>query len=220
MDVQVILIIVILGYALGNFQTGLIVGKIKGLSDVRERGSGNAGATNMLRVYGYRAGIVTFLGDAVKCMLAVWMGHALGRAMGIMGENADLSVLLGGYIAGFSCLVGHCWPAIFAFRGGKGSSCTFAFLCVTFPLGAAITAAVLIVVYLLSKRVSVVSIVGGVVYIALTFIFHYNYPFYQIASIACVVVVLLRHIPNIIRLINGTEKELHRELPKEEDANP
>ncbi|MCL2671743.1 MAG: glycerol-3-phosphate acyltransferase [Clostridiales bacterium] len=211
MDVQVIIIIAILGYGLGNFQTGLIVGKIRGLSDVREHGSGNAGATNMLRVYGYRAGIVTFLGDAAKCALAVLIGHVLGKAIGLMDGDAELSALLGGYIGGFTCIVGHCWPALFAFRGGKGSSCTFAFLCATFPLGAGIVAAVLIAVYLISKRVSVVSIVGAVVFIALTFIFRRNYPYYQIASIAYVAVVLLRHIPNIIRLIRGTEKELHRE---------
>ena len=95
------------GYVLGNFQTAILISKRAFHDDVREHGSGNAGTTNMIRVFGMKPGIVTFIGDCAKAIAGVLLGRL------IMGT-------LGGYIAGLFVIVGHCWPVFAGFRGGKG----------------------------------------------------------------------------------------------------
>ena len=103
------IIIVLIAYLLGSFCASIPLSKRVYGGDVREKGSGNAGATNMARVYGMKAGIATFMLDAVKTAAAMLIGVAIG------GEA-------GKALAGAACIVGHCWPVYFSFRGGKGVS--------------------------------------------------------------------------------------------------
>lgn len=103
------IIIVLIAYLLGSFCASIPLSKRVYGGDVREKGSGNAGATNMARVYGMKAGIATFMLDAVKTAAAMLIGAAIG------GEA-------GKALAGAACIVGHCWPVYFSFRGGKGVS--------------------------------------------------------------------------------------------------
>ena len=105
------IICLLIGYAFGLFQTGYIVGKFKHI-DIRKQGSGNAGSTNAVRVMGWKAGIVTFAGDVLKCVAAVLLARYLYR-------ETDMALLLGMY-AGLGATFGHNLPFYLKFKGGKG----------------------------------------------------------------------------------------------------
>lgn len=105
------IICLLIGYAFGLFQTGYIVGKFKHI-DIRKQGSGNAGSTNAVRVMGWKAGIVTFAGDVLKCVAAVLLARYLYR-------ETDMALLLGMY-AGLGATFGHNFPFYLKFKGGKG----------------------------------------------------------------------------------------------------
>ena len=103
------IIIALIAYLLGSFCASIPLSKRVYGGDVREKGSGNAGATNMARVYGMKAGLATFAADAVKTVAAMLIGSKLG---GVSGEA----------VAGAACIIGHCFPVYFSLRGGKGVS--------------------------------------------------------------------------------------------------
>ena len=113
------LICVAIGYLFGLFQTSYIYGRIKGM-DIREHGSGNAGATNALRTLGWKAGLITFLGDCFKCVFAVLLVRFLFDRF---YPNENISVLVGMYAA-LGVILGHNFPCYLKFHGGKGISAT------------------------------------------------------------------------------------------------
>ena len=107
------IICLLIGYVFGLFQTAFFYGKTKGI-DIREHGSGNSGTTNALRVLGPKAGVIVFLGDCLKCLIAVTLTKA------IFGEShADISYLLCLYTAA-GAILGHNYPFYMQFKGGKG----------------------------------------------------------------------------------------------------
>ena len=136
-QIQTVAIILILSYFIGNFQSAVLISKRFLHDDVRKHGSGNPGATNMTRVFGTKWGVLTFLGDAFKCFLGVALGALLGKWWGIAVQNSALDFALGGYIGGLGVVLGHCWPVLYRFKGGKGVACFFAFMFFSFPLGGA-----------------------------------------------------------------------------------
>ena len=205
----IIALVAILGYLCGNLQTSLLVSRLRFSDDVRKYGSGNAGATNMFRVYGRGYGLATFAGDALKCIGATLVGRWLGGMLGL-SDDPILAVKLGGYIGGFTAVLGHCYPVLFKFRGGKGAASSFAFMWMVFPLGAAVTSVVAVVVYLITKRVSVVSMTGAILFLILAIFFGKPTPYLPITVALCVALILVRHIPNIRRLIMGEERETKR----------
>lgn len=195
-SVWMLLLCIVAGYLIGNIQTAIIISKFRYHDDVRNHGSGNAGSTNMVRVFGYRPGLLTFVGDFVKAVLAVIVGRLL------MGTY-------GGYAAGFFVVIGHCFPVFAGFRGGKGVASSFGVAWMVFPLGAAITTVVIVIVLALSKRVSLMSLIGMVAFFITTIIFKWGTDMYLILlAFALLVVVYLRHTENIKRLIRGEEKQL------------
>ena len=115
----------VVGYFLGCISMGVIVSKAYARIDIRKYGSGNAGTTNMLRVFGMKPGIFTFLGDFLKGIVAVLLGRI------IAGE-------IGGYLCGLCAVIGHDFPALFGFKGGKGVATTLAIAWMLSPLYAAI----------------------------------------------------------------------------------
>ena len=118
--------VAVVGYLIGNMQTALIISRLRFRDDVRLYGSGNAGTTNMIRVYGKNYGLLTFLGDAGKCVAGFFIGRLLGGWIGINATDPAVSVLLGGYIASACVVLGHCYPVLFQFRGGKGAASAYA----------------------------------------------------------------------------------------------
>jgi len=183
------------GYLLGNFQTAIIISKRVFHDDVRGHGSGNAGSTNMVRVFGFKPGIATFIGDFCKGILAVLCGRLL------MGP-------LGGYIAALSTVVGHCYPVFAGLRGGKGVASSFAIAWMTFPLGAIITTFAVAIILLTTKKVSVGSLSGMLVFLLSVIIFRSSDIALLAMTAALVVLVYFRHTDNIRRLLRGEEKEI------------
>ena len=111
------LLCVVIGYCFGLFQTAYIIGRLHGI-DIRDYGSGNSGTTNMLRTLGTKAGLMTFAGDCLKCLLALLVVRGtIGRAY------PDIRFLLGVYAA-LGCILGHNFPFYMNFKGGKGIAST------------------------------------------------------------------------------------------------
>lgn len=187
-----------IGYLLGNIQTAIIVSCAYYHDDVRNYGSGNAGSTNMVRVFGYGPGAITFAGDFTKAFLGVLLGQL------VCGE-------VGGYIAGFFVVIGHCWPMFAGFRGGKGVASSYSIAIFTFPLGAAIALAIGGVILLINKKMSIMSLAAMLIFFITTLIFRLdNIPLILLAGLLNVV-VFVRHMENIQRLVHGEEQRLRKE---------
>lgn len=211
-NILVILLVALIGYLLGNIQTSLIVSKLMFSDDVRRYGSGNAGSTNMTRVFGLPYGLLTFAGDGAKALAAFFAGRLLGGALGLNVEDVALATAIGGYIGGVGAVYGHCYPVFYHFRGGKGAACCFA-LCWCFCWQAAIISAIIFgTIFLITKRVSLMSVAGSILFAFFTCICciigwaHWYALWYTLAAIA---VVILRHKDNIKRLIKGEESTLN-----------
>ena len=187
-----------IGYLLGNIQTAIIVSRAYYHDDVRNHGSGNAGSTNMVRVFGYGPGAITFAGDFTKAFLGVLLGQL------VCGE-------IGGYIAAFFVVIGHCWPMFVGFRGGKGVASSYSIALFTFPLGAVIALAIGGVILLVNKKMSIMSLTAMLILFITTLIFRTdNIPLIVLSGLLTVV-VFVRHIENIQRLMHGEEQRLRRE---------
>ncbi|MBQ7455240.1 MAG: glycerol-3-phosphate 1-O-acyltransferase PlsY [Clostridia bacterium] len=181
------------GYLLGSVSTGIIYSRMLG-RDIRTQGSKNSGATNMTRVHGFKEGFITFLGDCVKGVLAALIGLWLG------GLHAAM-------IAGLFALIGHMWPVFFGFRGGKGVSTAIGVGLVTFPLFGGIAVAVGGAVMLLSRYVSLGSIMGMAVFGLTVSIVCGLWPA-GVWAVAMAALVIVRHSGNIGRLLHGTERRM------------
>ena len=187
-----------IGYLFGNIQTAIIVSRAYYHDDVRNHGSGNAGSTNMVRVFGYGPGAITFAGDFTKAFLGVLLGQL------VCGE-------IGGYIAGFFVVIGHCWPMFAGFRGGKGVASSYSIAIFTFPLGAAIALAVGGIILLLNKKMSIMSLTAMLIFFITTLIFRLNdLPLIILAGLLTMI-VFIRHTENIQRLVHGEEQRLRKE---------
>jgi acyl phosphate:glycerol-3-phosphate acyltransferase len=192
------------GYLLGSCPNGLLVSRSHGL-DIREHGSGNIGATNVLRVLGKKWGYLVFSLDALKGFAAVWIAFffankispsALAEVMGITG--------------GFFCILGHTFPIWLRFRGGKGVATSAGVLLGLMPLAMLSVLAVWIALFYATCYVSVSSILAAVtlpafvlLYLKLNVIAEpVLFPF----SILIAGVVVWRHRSNMRRLLHGTEE--------------
>ena len=201
----------IVGYILGNFQTGYIIGKIYKM-DIREHGSGNAGTTNAFRTLGKKAGILTFIGDFLKAFIPLILMRYV-----IYPELMYLELLM--LTFGFGCVLGHNFPFVLGFKGGKGIAVTSAvFLAVDYRIlipGVAVFA----ILCLTTKYVSVASLTISLmfpIWIAVTRIGQVTegkitQPVYTAMVFTAVLYLLsavVRHWPNIKRLKNGTENKI------------
>ena len=180
------------GYLLGSVSAAVLITKRLPRGDVRKQGSGNAGATNVARVYGIGVGLLTLLGDGVKTALAMYLGSLIAGEPGMV-------------IAAFGCLMGHCFPLYFGFKGGKAVSVSAAiglFLDWRFFL---ILVVVFFLTFLLTKRVSVCSMAAAVAY-PLGMLALGCFPWYTLA-LGCfiTVFVIFMHRENLKRLLKGTE---------------
>lgn len=210
-NVTAIIAVAIVGYLIGNLQTALIISRLKFHDDVRLYGSGNAGTTNMVRVYGKYYGLLTFLGDAGKCVAAFFVGRWLGGLLGINPADSAVSVLLGGYIACSCVVLGHCYPVLFQLRGGKGAASAYAMTWCLCWQAAIVSTVIAIVIFLIWKRVSLVSVLTAISYLIGTYIVWAtgNADQYLLFFVAPVVLLLLiRHKENIRRLLRGEEKAI------------
>ena len=186
-------LIALVAYLLGSISTSVVLSKWVFRSDVRKQGSGNAGATNVARNFGMKAGVATLLGDMLKTIVAmslgVWLGGEVGKA-----------------VSGIACLLGHFYPVFFGFKGGKGISVGavvaafvgwrhFAFVVVMFVIGFAVT-----------RIVSVGSVLAAVGLPVALAIFGGSKPDMVLGIVGAILVVWM-HRQNILRLTRGEEKK-------------
>jgi acyl phosphate:glycerol-3-phosphate acyltransferase len=178
-------------YLLGSFPTGLIVARIHGI-DITAKGSGNVGATNVSRVIGKRAGVLTLVGDALKGIIALLLASVI--------SNAEWFVAL----AGFIVVCGHCFSIPPWLKGGKGVATGLGVLSFLYPLGALLAVVTFGVVFVLTRIVSLSSIVSALIVPLAVFATNQGESLgWALAGISFVIVI--RHHQNIVRLIEGRE---------------
>ncbi len=186
--------IFILAYALGNISPAYVVGKLAGGFDIREHGSGNAGATNVLRTLGWRYGALVFVLDVLKGLAAVGAGYWLGGTSGMTA-------------AAFGVVLGHDFPAVLNFRGGKGIAATTGILLNLFPVPTLIGILVFVVVVLLTKMVSLGSLVFVISMAVYTLIS--GQPTAMVAvAVGLAVFAVVQHRANIQRILAGAENKI------------
>ena len=188
-------IIAVIAYLLGSISFGMIVAKIKGGPNLREVGSKNTGATNVLRVMGVKVGLTVFVLDILKALIACIIGRVW------MGLN-------GAMVAGLAVVIGHNWPCFFQFKGGKGVASTLAVMLMTFPLPAFICYVVAIALILSTRYVSLGSITLAALFALLVILT--NLGNWLIMGWVLIIAGLLiwRHRANIERLMKGCENKL------------
>lgn len=192
---------IIIGYLFGSLNGSLIIGKFFYKKDVRKHGSGNAGTTNTLRTLGKGAAIAVIVIDIIKGIFACVIGKLL------VGDIDNFGYL-GMYIAGLAAILGHNWPIFFRFKGGKGVLTTFTVMLYISPVPALICLLIFIIVVTLTRYVSLGSIIAAAFWPVISFVF--NLPLTLIILGAfMVVLIIIRHKENIVRLINRTEKKLN-----------
>ncbi len=182
-----------MGYLIGNIQFAVIISRMKYKDDVRNHGSGNAGSTNMVRVFGFKPGLVTFVGDFCKGLLGVVLGRL------IAGEA-------GGYVAALFVVLGHDFPALLGFKGGKGVASSFGIIWAVNPIYGAVVTAVAAVVLLLFKTISIASLLGSTACFVVSLIFDMGSNVPRLVLIALIwALIVVRHRENIKRIIHGHE---------------
>jgi len=195
-------LIVALGYLLGSIPVGYLLVKMFRHEDIRSVGSGNIGATNVLRSGGKGLGAATFLLDVVKGAAAVWLGTLLASYLLPNLPFRDAQA-----IAAVSAVLGHMFPVWLRFRGGKGVATGFGVFLVAAPLGALSSIALFTVILLVTRYVSLASILGAASFpLFAWFMVHGDKPApYIAAQIFVALLIILKHHQNIRRLLTGTE---------------
>ena len=201
------IIVGLVAYLVGSISFSIIISKKMAGFDVREKGSGNAGATNMLRSVGKKAAALTLLGDALKGVVAILFAVIVGK----IAKNADKALLV--QIAGILVVVGHTFPIFFGFKGGKGVATSLGvLLMVNWKIGL-ICLVFALVLMALTKMVSMGSVGAAILFPVLVLFIHTNFIVtegsgYFIFSIILAVLVAFNHRSNIQRILNGTENKL------------
>ena len=194
------LIVIVAGYLLGSMSTSLLLSKLGWGKDVRKHSSGNAGATNMARVFGLGAGFATLAGDMLKAALALWLGSALLGDPGIAA-------------GGGACILGHCFPVFHDFHGGKGISVgAMIGLAIDWRVFVGIVVVFLIVAFL-TKKVSAGSLAASIAVSILAIVFHVSTPKLVLAIFA-MCVAIFQHRSNIKRLAEGTDADFKAAEPE------
>ena len=190
------------GYLLGSFSTGLTLSHAAKGPNLRKVGSGNTGATNVTRAMGIRDGLITLFGDALKAILACLIGQWM------FGHTGAL-------IGGLFAVIGHNWPVLYDFKGGKGAASTCGAMLFCYPELAVICFVVGILTILITKYVSVASMVVILLYTILIAVLHWG-SWLDIAwALLLTVLLVIRHRENIQRLLNGTERKFTGKKSKE-----
>ena len=183
-----------LGYALGNISPSYIVGKRAGGIDIREKGSGNAGATNVMRVLGWRFGLLVFVLDALKGLAAVSIGMWLGGYSGLAA-------------AALGVIIGHDFPVLLKFRGGKGIASSTGILMGLFPVPTLIGVLVFLLVVRSTRMVSLGSLVF-VLGMALYAVISGQPAALALLAVSLALFAFIRHRENIRRILAGQENML------------
>ena len=204
------LTIAVAAYLLGSIPTGYLLVRLFRHQDIRSVGSGNIGATNVLRAGGKGLGAATFLLDMLKGCAAVWLGGLLGaHLMPPVPQYASEAV------AALSAVLGHMFPVWLHFRGGKGAATGFGVFLVAAPWAALSAIGVFFVILALTRYVSLASILGAASFpvFAWLLVEGHRSPILFAVEIAVALLIILKHHQNIRRLLAGTESRFGARKP-------
>jgi len=205
------IIIAIIAYLIGSINFSILISKKKAGYDIRQKGSGNAGTTNMLRNLGKKYAAITLICDVLKGVVAIGIAIIVGNILG--DTNKALLV----QIAGVTVVIGHTFPIFFGFKGGKGVATSLGILLMTnWQLGL-ICLVFALVLMALTRVVSMGSIAAAILYPVLTLFVgggHYIVESsglgngYFIYSVILAIIVIFNHRENIKRILSGTENKI------------
>ncbi len=205
------IIIAIISYLIGSVNFSVIISKKIAGFDVREKGSGNAGSTNMLRSVGKGAAALTLVCDILKGVVAIGIAILFGNII----QDTNKELLL--QIAGIMVIIGHTYPVFFGFKGGKGVATSLGVLLISNWQIGLICLVFALVMMLLTRMVSLGSCTAAVLFPVLTLFINQNYIVltegksgmsYFIYSVLLAAIVIFNHRENIKRIYNGTENRL------------
>ena len=202
-----IIVCIVMGYLFGTLNGAIVISKLTQHEDVRDKGSGNAGLTNFLRNYGGWTTLLVIVIDLGK-MVAACLLAAL-----IWSEEAALAKM----IAGTAVQVGHIFPIFFGLRGGKGILCSAALALVMDWRIFVIAISVFIVLFVLTKLVSLGSIFAAATFGTLFVLYFPNDPWVQILGAFMAVLAIFMHRSNIVRLLKGEERKTHLSKSKNKE---
>jgi glycerol-3-phosphate acyltransferase PlsY len=210
MNITLALPAVLLAYIAGSIPSAVWAGKLFHGIDVREHGSGNAGATNTVRVLGWKTGIPVLIFDLFKGWLAAMLPEFLKAADGGTEQMMALQIA-----CGIAAILGHIFPLFAGFRGGKGVATTFGVLLALHPWMTLICAGIFLVVLLISGYVSLGSMTAAVMFpVLLMTAFDTPSLLFKIFSVVVAVAIVVTHKKNIGRLIRGEENRFLRKKKK------
>ena len=207
------ILLLIIGYFIGNIETGYIFGKLNKM-DIRNYGSGNAGATNTLRVLGPKAGLIVFLGDFCKSLIPCLVVRFIFR------DNVSLSYVYMLYI-GLGVVLGHNFPLYLGFKGGKGVASTAGIIMALDIRIAAVCLAIFIVIVAITRYVSLASIVVMIIFIGMSHLLvKTSYGFtdgtspmeFRLLVVVIGLLSIFMHRANIKRLLSGTENKIGKKV--------
>jgi glycerol-3-phosphate acyltransferase PlsY len=202
-------VLALISYLLGSIPAGYLAGRIAGV-DVRKAGSGNIGATNVVRVLGKRYGYPVFAIDFLKGAAAVMMSILIAKDIALWPTLEELV----GVVAGVACVLGHAFPIWLKFKGGKGVATSLGVIFGLMPIAAIVVILVWAITFELSRYVSIASIVAALALpITVALISRLKQTDHHVVfyfSICLTVVIIFRHRSNLSRLMRGTEPRFHR----------
>lgn len=199
------IVMAVIAYLIGSINFSVIISKKMAGFDVREKGSGNAGTTNMLRSVGKKAAVVTLICDILKGVVSVFIAILIGN----IWKGLDRSLLV--QLAGIFAVIGHTFPVFFKFKGGKGVATSLGVLITTNWQIGLICLVFALVLMVLTQMVSVGSIMAAILYPVLTIFISQNYITpgnYIISSIILAILVVFNHRSNVKRILTGTENKI------------
>lgn len=200
-----VLLIAAVAYLLGSIPTGYLLVRLFRDQDIRSVGSGNIGATNVMRLGGKGLGAATFLLDMLKGCAAVWLGGVLAAALApeMALRNAEA-------LAAISAVAGHMFPVWLRFRGGKGVATGFGVFLYAAPPAALAAITVFAIVLLLTRYVSLASIIGAASFPVFAWLLVHGYKpaFFIAAQVIVALLIIVKHHQNIRRLLSGNESRI------------
>ena len=189
------LLCIVVPYLIGSINPSIIISKRVYKEDIRSYGSGNAGATNTLRTYGKRMAVLILVLDMLKAAVAILFGTLL------------LTRALGGALAAFFVVFGHMFPIYYRFKGGKGVACTAICILILAPVTFPIILAVFIAIALLTRYVSLASIISAMLFPFLSYVFYPLNGGTTLSAFFIGALVVFMHRENIKRLLDGKESK-------------
>ncbi len=206
-----VIVTIMAAYLIGSINFAVIFAKAFTQRDVRELGSGNAGATNVMRSAGFLPGLLTFVFDALKGFVATYMGKIVFEYINEVTATDLSNPQIGALLCGLACMLGHVFPFFFGFKGGKGVAISVGIFAVCSPLAIIIGLVVFALALFVSKYVSLASILATVAVVVLSIVFC-DKAVMLLPQIILILgmgaLVIGKHTENIKRLMAGTESKV------------